>query len=135
MTKLVKNPLKLSRNRVSRVCYAMPIKCFVSHRPQKKRKINLLRDASTQSGIGMSDATYQIRERAKVLITIAHPRIDNLRGRQVSSSKPEGLMKTPNTLTHADDHCKSKRGSSRPLQSPNHRPLHLPKFSFEPEPL
>ena len=66
---------------------------------------------------------------------IAHPRKDNLRGRQVSSSKPEGLIKTPNTLTHADDHCKSKGGSSRPLQSPNHRPLHLPKFSFEPEPL
>ena len=39
-------------------------------------------DSITQSGIGISDATYQLRERAKVLITIARSRKDNLHKRQ-----------------------------------------------------
>ena len=66
---------------------------------------------------------------------VAHPRKDNLRGRQVSSSKPEGLIKTPNTLTHADDHCKSKGGSSRPHSShPTTDPYTYPNLALNQNP-
>ena len=81
----------------------------------KRKEINLLSSPSTQSGIGSSDTTYQQLEWARH----THPRKDNFLKRQgrkqfstavilrhqFSSLKPEEPIKTPNTLTQADDYC------------------------------
>ena len=89
-----------------------------------------------------------MRDRARALLTTARPKKDNFRKPQAfeqfwrqlflapvfGSSKPEGPIETPNTLTLAEDHCNATGGSPSALHPSNQRPLHFPKFSLETEP-
>ena len=94
----------------------------------------------TQGGICTKEATYQILDRARALITSAFPEYDrdrerheerqfsmaSIRGRQLAASTLSFPMNTPKTLSFEEDHSIGTGASTRPRQ--------VPKFNFAPVP-
>jgi len=92
------------------------------------------------------EATYQIRERAKALITNDLPQKDKERdrqdfstlstaaigGRQLSSSRFPTPIKTPRALILTEFQSKTTGGSTRPDQLRSQRPLDFDWLSLEP---
>ena len=100
-----------------------------------------------QGGIKTSEATYQMRNKARAFIIRDLPQKDKklerqedktlttalIRGRQLSSTKWPIPMNTPKTFHVANDPSRLLGGSDRPLQVPSQRPFDLARFSLEPD--
>ena len=110
---------------------------------QKNLKTSELSLITTQLGICTRDATYQMRERAKVSATMAlplynserilqevkHCETTSLQGFQLVASKSPKPMKTQRAFTISHDLSMATGRSKGPLQKPNQRPLYLLEYA------
>jgi len=116
---------------------------------QKNLKIIELSSARTQGGICTNEATYQILDRARALITRALPLYERDRehheerqfsmasilGHQLAVSTLPFPMKTPRTFSLEEDHSIGTGASTRSRQAPSQRPLHFSIFNLAPVPV
>ena len=115
---------------------------------QKNLKIMEFSSPRTQGGMCTKEATYQILDRARALITSALPQYDrdrerheerqfstaSIRGRQLAASTLSFPMNTPKILSFEEDHSIGTGASTRSRQAPSQRPLRLSIFNFAPVP-
>lgn len=104
--------------------------------------------ARTQDGMCTKEETYQILDRARVLMTRAFPLNDrdrerheerqfstaSIRGRPLAVSTLSFPMNTPRTFNLVEDHSIGTGASTRSRQAPSKRPLHSSMFNFAPVP-
>ena len=106
---------------------------------QKNLKIIELSSARTRGSICTNEATYQLLDRARTLITRALPLYErdhehheerqfstaSILGRQLAVSTLPFPMKTPRTFSLKEDHLIGTGASTRSHQAPSQRPLHF----------
>ena len=114
---------------------------------EKKLKTKETSSCIMQGGMKTREATYQMRDKGRALMTMALPRKDKerlrqedktlstvlIRGRQLSAIRSPMPMKMPRTFNFEEHQSRSTGESVWPRQLPSQRPLDFPRFSLKPE--